>query len=169
MNLETIFDDLEAHLKADRTIDTSHAVSTDQARRLRVELTDSSIHHLVAPILGCDFLAGLDEYSANWFCVNFSCLSEIRFDVSDDLELPTLRIQEITFEKFLKAMKLPIAVQIKTRGSAVKALAVLAIRNSLMCARGPSGSTIAHSLQAVEFIQIIEYSDRNDLKEWSNR
>jgi hypothetical protein len=169
MNLETIFDDLESHLEADRTIDTSHAVSTDQARRLRVELTDSSIHHLVAPILGCDFLAGLDEYSANWFCVNFSCLSEIRFDVSDDLELPTLRIQEITFEKFLKAMKLPIAVQIKTRGSAVKALAVLAIKDSLMFARGPSGSTIAHSLQAVEFIQIIEYSDRNDLKEWSNR
>jgi hypothetical protein len=169
MNLETIFDDLEAHLKADRTIDTSHAVSTEQARRLRVELTDSSIHHLVAPILGCDFLAGLDEYSANWFCVNFSCLSEIRFDVSGDLELPTLRKQEITFEKFLKAMKLPMAVQIKTRGSATHGVAIIAIRNSLMFARGPSGSTIAHSLHAVEFIEIIEYSDRNELKEWSNR
>jgi hypothetical protein len=169
MNLETIFEDLEAQLKADAPIDLSNAVSTERARRLRVELTDHSIHHLVAPILGCDFVAGFDEYSANWFFANFSCLSEIRFDASDDLELPILRKQEITFEKFLKSVKLPMAVQIKTRGSAVKALAVLAIKDSLMFARGPSGSTMAHSLHAVEFIQIIESSDRNELQEWSNR
>ena len=169
MNLETIFDDLEAQLRPCRPDGDAHLLSIAETRRVSIRLADQTIHHVVAPILATDFVAGFDENSANWFCASFAHIAELRFHEVHDLELPKLRKQAVTLEEFLRALKLPMAIQLKALGCPLQALAVLAVKDSLVFARGQRGEVVARSLRSTEFIQIIESSDRNELQEWSNR
>ena len=116
MNLETLFDDLEAQLsrKEDLRI-TSFQTLTD-ARRVRLHFGGEQQFSLVAPILGEDFVAGFDEKTANWMCAAQTQVARIDFDPADDPELPKLRktqaFQSIQFSSVTKLIRSPVPLSV---------------------------------------------------------
>lgn len=170
MNLETLFDDLEAQLsrKEDLRI-TSFQTLTD-ARRVRLHIGGEQQFSLVAPILGEDFVAGFDEKTANWMCAAQTQVARIDFDPADDPELPKLRRQSATLAEFLNAMPLPAAASIGLTDGRSQSVVLLEATAKLLFVTPASGSkAVAYSLDALRFICLIEASDRIELQEWSAR
>lgn len=170
MNLETLIDDLEAQFDADarKRITTSKAIQ--DARRLRIWIDDEANFSLVAPILGLDFIAGFDERTADWICLIQCNVSRMQFEASQDLELPKLRRQKVTVEEFITCMPLPAAVVLGNKnGEQIRASAIDANGDLLFLRPQKAALAEAVSFSSLNWFRLIEFADRCDLQEWSNK
>lgn len=105
MHIEDIFEDLEALFDA-----SANNVPRDfagSAARM-VELRVGSQHiRLIAPIIGLNFVAGLDLEVATWHIYSLRLVGSVRFLDQQDLSLPMLRLLDKELSSFLHHLPLP--------------------------------------------------------------
>lgn len=169
MTLEALFEDLEAGFERNCPVTASQI--TTAANRLTIAASDQTQFSLVAPILATDFIAGLDEQTADWLCIQKSKIAEVRFnvDTSSGADLPTLRARDLKLEQLLSQMPMPISVAIKTSSPALRQVAIIAVSEGLLFLRDRSEQVTAIGLHSVEFLRIIETADKNELQDWLGR
>ena len=170
MNLETLFDDLEAQMAPKTDSRITNLQTLAEVRRVRLRFSSEEQFSLVAPILGDDFVAGFDEQTANWMCAAQTKVARIDFEHDDDPDLPKLRRQSATLVEFLNAMPLPAAAFIGMSDGRSQGVVLLEATAKLLFVQPALGAiATAHSLAALRFICLIEVTDRNELQEWSSR
>jgi hypothetical protein len=105
MHIEDIFEDLEAQFDSVTSKDTNHSSHLD-ARITDVKTTNFSMK-LIAPIIGVDFIAGLDLAKPTWHIFSTRYLTEVRFLAAQDQTLPKVRQLDEAMATFLKHLPLP--------------------------------------------------------------
>lgn len=79
----------------------------ESARSIQL-VTGNKTVTLVAPIIGLDFVAGLDSTLADWVCFAMKNILRISKIESNDDELPLLRFQPIPLTDFIKTIERPM-------------------------------------------------------------
>lgn len=105
MHIEDIFEDLEAQFDSVTKKDTNHPFHF-QARIIDIKTMNFSLK-LIAPIIGPDFMAGLDLEKPIWHIFSTRCISEVHFLDAQDQTLPLLRHLAEPMETFLQHIPLP--------------------------------------------------------------
>jgi len=80
---------------------------------LTLQTLDQQFVDLLAPIIGVDFVAGLDAEHADWLCYSNHYIAKLKPGTSDDSELPLLRKQNLCLTEFIKTLELPMRVTAK--------------------------------------------------------
>ncbi len=107
MELDGFFDELE-HKFAQASFQWDSDVNV-----LTVQTIDRQFVDLLAPIVGADFVAGLDHTHADWLCFSNQYIACLKTKHSADEDLPLLRKQEITLCGFIKTLDRPVRVTVK--------------------------------------------------------
>ena len=159
MHIEDLFEDLEAQFSAAST-KVSKRNFCDQARVLEVSLTDNLKRNLIAPILGCDFIAGLDPVSPVWFLHPLQHIKKLKVLLSTEPDLPTLRQFDVSLANFLLSIPQPCSVRWRTTDEDHLAIGQLhtVTRNLLFIYQSGSARPIAVPIDALELL-IIEAVD----------
>lgn len=110
MHIEDIFEDLEAQFYAAMQKSQRNSY-TDDVRAIEIHLANNVKKELVAPILGKNFVAGLDALSPIWhfFPVNFVQKITLHSDLEETL--PKLRNLAIDLESLLKSLPFPSQIR----------------------------------------------------------
>lgn len=103
-----------------------------EAKRIKISTAEKSFT-LVAPIVGLDFVAGLDTEFADWNCIALSQVIRITKLEESDSDLPNLRHQEIGLLDFAKTIEKPMRI-IATLSGVVEACNILAIEENFLVA-----------------------------------
>lgn len=114
MHIEDLFEDLEAQF-ASSSATQSKTNFRAGAKFVEVKLANTATRKLIAPIIGQDFVAGLDPVSPIWFLYPAGSIRKLRFGESNETGLPGLRNFEVCFEQFLKSVPMPCAIRWSTR------------------------------------------------------
>lgn len=169
MNLETLFEDIEASVLEPGQTQNEILQNLHTANRLEVVTNSSTVFQLVAPIVGADFFAGLDERDGNWVCIAFAQIQRARFSKDPDAELPKLRFQKVNLEAFLMPNGERIAIAFKAQRAPIEKALVSAINHGQIWFQNQVQAITAAPLASIEWLQIIDFSDSTDLDEWLNR
>jgi hypothetical protein len=172
MNLETLFEDLEAQLvEVNHCFETQNRLAKCNRLRLQVDAEDLV---LIAPILGSDFVAGFHERRGAWMCVGLPKASVLNFSIEEKSKLPKLRRRAVKFENFITEMNPPFSAQFKPTGRAGFAGVLVAIENSMVYftetrAAATSKAVTAIDLSALDWLAALEDKDSADVSEWRDR
>ena len=169
MNLETLFEDIESAVLEQRESQNSVLPILQKANRLEICTNGSTVFHLIAPVVGADFFAGLNERDGNWVCISFAQCRRALFSKDPDSELPKLRFQNVALERFLMPNKERIAVTFKSQGGVIERALVTAVSHGQLWFQNQGQALVAASLSGLEWLQIIEFTDSSDLDEWLRR
>jgi hypothetical protein len=96
MHIEDIFEDLEAQFAAASETRLRDSL-TAGARSVEVHTEKMVPKELIAPILGIDFLAGLDSISPIWHILPMRSVTKVIFNSEAEMTLPKLRNFKIDF------------------------------------------------------------------------
>lgn len=107
MELDSLFDELEQKF-AQSSIQWASGVNV-----LTVQTIDRQFVDLLAPIIGLDFVAGLDQTHADWLCFTNQYIASLKPKYSADEDLPLLRKQDIRLCGFIKTLERPVRVTVK--------------------------------------------------------
>ncbi|MFM6978326.1 MAG: hypothetical protein ACKOWR_06430 [Micrococcales bacterium] len=107
MELQDLFDDLESKFVGKRY------EWDQQVNCIKLQTIDLQFVDLLTPIIGVDFVAGLDNQHADWLCFSNQIVANCTPRNLDDSELPLLRQQEITMVDFVKTLNRPVRVAVK--------------------------------------------------------
>lgn len=105
MHIEDIFEDLEAQFDSVTKKDTNH-LSHPEARIINLKTKNFS-KKLIAPIIGVDFIAGLDLEKPTWHIFSTRYISEVHFLEAQDQTLPKVRQLGEPMDSFLQHIPLP--------------------------------------------------------------
>jgi hypothetical protein len=114
MHIEDLFEDLEAQF-ASSSAAQSKTNFTAGAKLVELKLANTAIKKLIAPIIGQDFVAGLDPVSPIWFLYPAASIRKLRFCKSNETDLPEVRYFEVCLEQFLRSVPMPCAIRWSTR------------------------------------------------------
>lgn len=117
MHIEDLFEDLEAQFAASSTAQSKTNFKAG-SRLVEAQVANTVVRKLIAPIIGQDFVAGLDPVSPGWYLFPFACIRKLRFWESDESDLPEVRNFEVCLEQFLRSMPMPCAIRWCTRQDA---------------------------------------------------
>ena len=165
MNLETLFEDIESTVLIDNSSRNSQRQKLKSSNRIQIRTTDSSVFSVVAPVVGADFFAGLEEQLGNWVCVSFSKCGQTVFSEVVDSELPKLRFQDVKLEDFIMLNHQPVAVAFKTANGVVEKALVADVQFGHLWLGDQNSSLKAMSLESLEWLQILEFTDSADVAE----
>lgn len=111
---------------------------------------------LVAPILGNNFLAGIEEGSGQWWCIPQLQIVEWQsttfLDEDNEDALPTMRVRDIDLATFLAEVALPIRMQLDDR---VETIAEVKAQWLVTLSNRPR----LVSLQQLELVRLLELPD----------
>lgn len=107
MEFDELFEELEQKFASQR-----HRWQ-ENINILTIHTIDQQFVDLLAPIVGLDFVAGLDQTHADWLCFSNSYIACIKIKFSPEKELPMLRRQDINFCEFIKTLERPVRVTAK--------------------------------------------------------
>jgi hypothetical protein len=125
MNLESIFEDLEALIDAE--VEASKAVGIiDETTLIRVHWPSGGSIELVAPLLGQDFVAGMAIGANDWRLVRLDAVERISFRTIKGGQLPRIRFFDQSRQVFLERLPLPLAISWSARGEAFQSRGILA-------------------------------------------
>jgi hypothetical protein len=119
MDFEDILDELE-HKFVGTTFDWQQNVNC-----LKLQTIDGQHFDLLAPIIGVDFVAGLDLQNSDWLCFANLQVAKISPDQFVDDELPMLRNQEVQLADFIRALARPVRVVVKYQNQSELAINLL--------------------------------------------
>jgi hypothetical protein len=105
MHIEDIFEDLEAQFDSATKKDRNHLAHLE-AKIAEVK-TKTLSFRLIAPIIGLDFIAGLDHARPTWHIFSTRHISEVQFLEAQDKTLPKVRQLEESLSTFLNHIPLP--------------------------------------------------------------
>ncbi|MEO0026693.1 MAG: hypothetical protein RL716_24 [Actinomycetota bacterium] len=112
MNLDAVFEDLEAKYAAQLSAQPpaasdsqrcqKNAATVDAEVRVVEVLTARGIREeLIAPLLGKDFIAGMDLFRPVWVVYKTASLASVEFKVGDQPELPKIRFSNRPLDAML--------------------------------------------------------------------
>lgn len=109
MDFDEVFDDLEAQFESigNHKEGLSNISSFSQCRFVEITTLQNTRMRVLAPILGSNFVAGIDENLPNWIIWPLNRIVELRFEESSDLQYPILRKREISLADFIKQLPNP--------------------------------------------------------------
>lgn len=110
MHIEDIFEDLEAQFDAASQKGMRDSF-THNIRALEIQSTNYVTKELIAPIIGKEFLAGLDSLSPIWHIYPNRSVRKIVLHTEADESLPKLRNLALDIETFLKTIPMPCAIR----------------------------------------------------------
>lgn len=168
MNFETLFEDIEANLEVADWRPLAKPELND-FNQLKLEIFDSTTYQLVAPIVGADFFAGLDENSACWFCVAFSNVRRATFAIGSAEDLPKLRRQDVSLEQFIASSLGGAAVVFQVRGQLAERAMLTAAACGQLWLGESSGKAQAVTIASLDWLKIYNLNDSFDLGEWLDR
>jgi hypothetical protein len=116
MHIEDIFEDLEAQFAAASQPRMRDSI-TDGARAIEVNTAGMVPKELIAPILGADFLAGLDSVSPIWHIFPMRSVTKVIFHSQAEKTLPKLRNFAIDFIGFLNSIPTPCSIRWRIAGA----------------------------------------------------
>lgn len=120
------------------------------AKRLNIRTHAHPCVSLVAPLIGSDFVAGIDENTGNWVCIGQRQIESLIAQSSND-DLPAVRSRNVTLAKLLSEVPVPTRIIADGRSAVVTAFnggwAVLAGRNQ------------AIGLQSIELLSLLDAPD----------
>ena len=116
MHIEDIFEDLEAQFAAVSQPRLRDSI-TEGARALEVNTASMVPKELIAPILGTDFLAGLDAVSPIWHIFPMRSVTKVLFLAEAEQNLPKMRNFTIDFIGFLNSIPTPCSIRWRIAGS----------------------------------------------------
>ncbi len=115
MHIEDIFEDLEAQFEAG--LQKSQRDSfTGNTRALEIQTFSLMSKELIAPILGKEFLAGLDSVAPIWHIYPTKVIRKITLHDELDESLPRLRNLSVDLETFLGTLPMPCAIRWRMAG-----------------------------------------------------
>lgn len=115
MHIEDIFEDLEAYFAAANEAPVNNSL-TEDTRAIVVNTSTMVPKELIAPILGSDFLAGLDSLTPIWHIFPMNSVTRVLFQSHSDSSLPKLRNFTIDFIGFLNSVPTPCSIRWRLRG-----------------------------------------------------
>lgn len=116
MHIEDIFEDLEAQFAAVSQARVRDSI-TEGARAIEVNTAGVVPKELIAPILGTDFLAGLDSISPIWHIYPMRSVTKLVFHSQAEPSLPKLRNFAIDFIGFLNSIPTPCSIRWRLMGA----------------------------------------------------
>ena len=168
MNFETLFEEIESNLAA--THSTRSAVpELKKYNQLQLEIFDSTTHHLVAPIIGADFYAGLDENSVCWFCIPFANVRRATFAIHLAGDLPGLRRQDVSLEQFIAASVSHSVVSFQVRGQLPDRAMLKSVAAGQLWLEETNSRAHAVAIASLDWIKILDITDSAELSEWLER
>ncbi len=102
MNLDAVFEDLEAKYAAElgarqpsgsdnQDCQKTSAMIDDKLRIVEVQTARGIREELIAPLIGKDFIAGMDLYRPIWVVYKTGSLASVEFKLGDQPQLPKIR------------------------------------------------------------------------------
>ena len=145
MEFDQLFEELEQKF-ANKSYDWNKQVNC-----LKIQLLNKSSFDLLAPILGVDFVAGLDKQNADWYCISLVAIANIQPVSNSDDELPLLRKQKINFPEFIKTLDRPVRVVATFADQSESSFNLLDVQEQFVIAE--SANLIP--LQAIQQIRVL--------------
>ncbi|WP_138316161.1 hypothetical protein [Rhodoluna limnophila] len=110
MSFDNFFEDLEAQFEAAQNRPIAQIINGQSAL---AEVQDQGFAHhlLVAPMLGCDFIAGLDKTLPIWNIFSFKMVRSIRFVPGEEPDLPKAREVQKSLVAHLGEVASPMAIE----------------------------------------------------------
>lgn len=105
MELQEIFEDLESAFQG-KKFDWRAGHNCLKVRTLSNQSLD-----LLAPIIGINFVAGLEQDQGDWMLIAFKHCKEVVPKIVQDV-LPAIREQEIELQEFVKTLEKPVRASI---------------------------------------------------------
>jgi len=106
----------------------------ENVNQLTVQTLDQQFVDLLAPIIGVDFVAGLDKQHADWLCFSNQFIAKVKASRTPDDELPLVRNQDITMTQFIKTLQLPLRVTVKFLNQTESAFNIFEVDRQLLVA-----------------------------------
>lgn len=128
MEFQDLFDDLENKFLGNRY------EWNRQINCLKLQTIDQQYVDLLAPIIGVDFVAGLDKDQADWLCFTFRNVANFTPQRLIDDELPLLRNQEISLVNFIKTLDRPVRVTVKFQNQSEASFNLLEVDEDFLIA-----------------------------------
>lgn len=107
MELDQLFDELE-HKFAQQNYYWNRHINC-----LKVQLLGKEFVDLLAPIIGVNFVAGLDKQNADWNVISLNSVASLQTQRIEDDELPLVRNQELQLVDFIATLDRPVRVSAK--------------------------------------------------------
>jgi hypothetical protein len=122
MELDLLFDELE-HKFSQQRYDWNRQINC-----LKVQLVGKESVDLLAPIIGVNFVAGLDKQNADWFVFSLNTIASLLPHRIEDDELPLVRRQELQLVDFIATLDRPARVSAKLLDQSEVAFNILDIQ-----------------------------------------
>ena len=116
MHIEDIFEDLEAQFAAVASQKPRDSF-TENIRSIQLKTASLMPRELIAPIIGVDFIAGLDPINPIWHIFPMQTICQVDFRTEGDAQLPKLRNFSIDFAAFLKTLPTPCSIRWRLAGT----------------------------------------------------
>jgi hypothetical protein len=115
MHIEDIFEDLEAQFAAATQV-TQRDSFTEGAKSIEINTSLLTPRELIAPIIGVDFLAGLDSVAPIWHFFPMRIIHKVIFHTDGDVALPKLRNFALDLAGIIQTLPTPCAVRWRVSG-----------------------------------------------------
>ena len=145
MELDQLFDELE-HKFSQQRYDWNRQINC-----LKVQLVGKEFVDLLAPIIGVNFVAGLDKQNADWFVFSLNTIASLLPHRIEDDELPLVRMQELQLVDFIATLDRPARVSAKLLDQSEVAFNILDIQEPFIVAE----SNTLIPLEAVTQIRVL--------------
>lgn len=116
MHIEDIFEDLEAQFAAANQR-TPRDSFTAGAKAIELSTGSTMPRELIAPIIGVDFMAGLDCVHPIWHVFPMRVIQRVIFHAEGDPALPKLRNFDLDFANFIQTLPTPCSIRWRVGGS----------------------------------------------------
>lgn len=145
MELDLLFDELE-HKFSQQRYDWNRQINC-----LKVQLVGKEFVDLLAPIIGVNFVAGLDKQNADWFVFSLNTIASLLPHRIEDDELPLVRRQELQLVDFIATLDRPVRVSAKLLDQSEVAFNILDIQEPFIVAE----SNTLIPLEAITQIRVL--------------
>lgn len=115
MHIEDIFEDLEAQFDAEFNKSKRDSF-TENVRAIIVRTIQQNNKDLIAPIMGNEFIAGLDSISPIWHIYPMRALCSITMHSEIDESLPVLKNIGVDLAAFLESLPVPSSIKWRVSG-----------------------------------------------------
>ena len=115
MHIEDIFEDLEAQFAAATEIRQRDSF-TANAKAIELNTSNLPPRELIAPIIGVDFMAGMDTVAPIWHFFPMRTIHKVIFHADGDAELPKLRNFGLDLAGIIQTLPTPCAVRWRVSG-----------------------------------------------------
>ena len=109
MHIEDIFEDFEAQFAAASETQKRDSF-TANVRVIEIKTSSHPSRELIAPIIGTDFIAGMDIHLPIWHFFPMRTIQRVIFHTDGDGDLPKLRNFALDFAGIIQTLPTPCAV-----------------------------------------------------------